>query len=125
MRYSILKKADILLYIFFFVILIIVILLLQYFSTDGEKVVVSVDGEVYGTYSLDTDETIEIINDGKANTILIADGKALMHSANCNNQHCVHQGSINQTSQAILCLPNRVTVEIISDKNDGYDAIVN
>ncbi len=125
MKFRILNKADILLYVFFVIILIIGMLLLHFSSNQGGNVVVLVDGEIYGTYSLEENTVIEISNGANLNTIVIADGEVKMQSANCNNQHCIHQGTINETSHTIICLPNRVSVEIVSDDDGAYDAVVN
>ena len=45
--------------------------------------------------------------------LVISDGKADMESADCPNQICVHHGAISHTGETIVCLPNRVVIEVI------------
>lgn len=45
--------------------------------------------------------------------LIISDGKADMESADCPNQICVHHGAISHTGETIVCLPNRVVIEIV------------
>ena len=47
-----------------------------------------------------------------------------MTYSDCRNQICVNDGSISQTNQSIVCLPNRVVIEI-TGKEEKYDAISN
>ena len=56
---------------------------------------------------------------------VIEDGKAKMISADCPDQLCVHQSSIAKSKETIVCLPNKVVVEVqgSGDKKD-YDAVV-
>ena len=90
---------------------------------DGQKVLIKTGGEVYGTYDLKKDQTIRVVYRGHHNNITIKNGKVSMSFSDCRNQNCVHQGKISDTSQAIICLPNQVVVEIIDNKKDGGDDI--
>ena len=45
--------------------------------------------------------------------LVISDGKADMESADCPNQICVHHSAISHTGETIVCLPNRVVIEVI------------
>ncbi|MGN0721820.1 MAG: NusG domain II-containing protein, partial [Anaerovoracaceae bacterium] len=59
------------------------------------------------------------------NHITIKDGQVSMSYSTCRNQVCVNTGAISQTKDAIVCLPNRVVVEIISsEEGKGGDADV-
>lgn len=75
----------------------------------GHYVVVSVDGEEYGTYDLGEDRVIEIQD---TNRLEIRNGKAFMIEANCPDQICVHMSAVSRTHEMIVCMPNRVTVEV-------------
>ena len=67
----------------------------------GNEVTITRDGQVYGTYALNKDQTIEITDgDGKVtNTLVIADGKADMKDADCPDRLCVKQKAIKLWSQ--------------------------
>lgn len=45
--------------------------------------------------------------------LVISDGKADMESADCPNQICVHHSAISHTGETIVCLPNRVVIEVV------------
>ena len=116
------KKADIAL---FFVILIFGLAISWFtltMNTDGDKVIVSVDGKTYGIYSLAKEQTIEVKQEACTNYITIKDGKVSMESSTCKNQVCVNTGAISQTKDSIVCLPNKVLVEIRSE-GGGADVI--
>ena len=122
--FKIIKKADIIL---FFVLLIMGISLsiFSYSSgTSGEKVEVSLDGKLYGTYDLHKDQVITINENNHLNKITIKDGYVQMSYSDCKNQICVKDGKISKTNQSIVCLPNRVMIQITGGKEE-FDAVSN
>ena len=119
------KKADIVLLIIILAVGIPLSVLSLTAGTAGDKVQISADGEVYGIYPLDMDREIEVTEDGHTNHIPIKDGQVSMSYSTCLNQICVNTGAISETKDAIVCLPNRVVVEIISSgEGKGGDADV-
>ena len=110
--FRIIKKADIIL----FICLILIGGALSYLafsgSSTGDLVVVKVNGEIYGKYSLSKDRTITVNRNGHMNKITIKGGKVQVSKSSCKNQICVKQGSISTTHQSIVCIPNRVVVSI-------------
>lgn len=120
------KKADIILLIVILAVGIPMSVLSLTAGTGGDKVKISADGQVYGIYPLDEDGEIEVTEDGHTNHITIKDGQVSMSYSTCRNQVCVNTGAISHTKDAIVCLPNRVVVEIISSgkgKGGGADVI--
>ena len=87
-------------------------------GSGGDKVKISTDGQVYGIYPLNEDCEIDVTEDGHTNHITIKDGQVSMSYSTCRNQVCVNTGAISQTKDAIVCLPNRVVVEIISSEKE-------
>ncbi len=119
------KKADIILLIVILAVGIPLAILSLSSGTGGDKVKISLNGKVYGTYPLHEDRVIEVSEDGHTNHITIKDGQVSMSYSTCRNQVCVNTGAISETKDAIVCLPNRVVVEIISSVNGkGGDADV-
>ena len=98
---------------------------LQKGSSIGTTVVVSVDGEEYGRYSLLKEQVVQI---GDANTLVIHNHEADMLFAECPDQICVKHTPITDTDENIICLPNKVvvTIEYIYGKNQEaeLDAVV-
>ena len=114
------KKADILL---FFLILAFG-LAVSWWSlagnAAGEKAVVTVDGKLYGTYPLSQDQTIQVVQEnGHHNDITIKGGRVSMTFSDCRNQICVESGAISQTKDTIVCLPNKVVIEITGGNGGG------
>ena len=121
--FKIIKKADIVL----LAVLLIASTALSFWSFSGgsgAKAVVTVDGELYGTYSLSQDQVIEIRQNNHTNKITIKDGSVQMSYSDCHNQICVNDGRISRANQSIVCLPNKVMVEIIGGEEE-IDAVAN
>ena len=83
---------------------------------------VTVDGELFGTYSLEKEQEIKI-ND--TNYLIIKDGQADMIEADCPDQICVDHISISKNKETIVCLPNKVIVEIVGGEDVEMDAVAN
>lgn len=87
-------------------------------------VVISLDGEEYGRYPFGSEQEIVIAQEnGKHNVVQLSRHGVHMESANCKNQNCVQQGEVTPENTAnralggwIICLPNRVTVELIREE---------
>ncbi len=113
------RKADVVL----FFILLAAGLLISWTSltagTEGEKVLVTVSGQTYGIYDLREDRSVEITRDGHTNNIIIEDGHVSMAYSDCANQVCVDTGAIHLSGDSIVCLPNKVMVEITGGGKDG------
>lgn len=83
---------------------------------DGAYVVVKVDGEEVGKYSLSVDGEYEL--NGGTNILRIEDGAAYLTEANCPDHLCVKQGKIDKTGETITCLPNKLTVTVFGADSD-------
>lgn len=86
-------------------------------ESENQVLKISVDGEVYGEYSLKEEQEIKI---GDSNVCRIEeDGTVVMTEADCPDHLCVKQGKIKQFGETIVCLPNKVILEIArDDKNE-------
>lgn len=91
----------------------------------GSLVKITIDGEVYGTYSLQKNQKIDIDEGEYHNQVSIEDEKVHMQEANCPDAYCIHQGSINKINQTIVCLPHKLVVEIVNedDNKDETESI--
>lgn len=90
----------------------------------GTTVTVTRDGEVYGSYALSEEQTVEITDaDGNVTNVLtIQDGKAAMTSADCSDKLCVKQRAISAENETIVCLPNRIVVTVSGADEKGLDS---
>lgn len=94
------------------------------FSESGSKVLITVDGQLYGTYDLNENQNISIELDGRiANVVVIENGTAYMEDADCPDKLCVHQGKISRDGQTIVCLPHKLVVEVTGGEKKTYDSI--
>lgn len=105
----------------------VLFLFLHFFTgKEGTFVQVSVDGEVIGCYPLTEEQTIAIQGyAGFENILVIKDGKADIIEAACPDQVCVRQKSISHVGESLICLPNRVVVEVIGTGENEVDAVAN
>ncbi len=93
---------------------------------EGDCVKVTVDGELWGTYSLSQDARIEIgtgKEDQHSNLLVIKDGKAYVESANCPDGICAEHRPISRDGESIVCLPHKVVITVYSS-DDAPDVIV-
>ena len=59
-------------------------------------------------------------NGGGFNTVQVKDGEIWVSEASCPDQVCVDQGKISDGTVPIVCLPNKLVIEIVG--GDGLDA---
>lgn len=113
------KKKDIILGIGIIVAALLMLLVLQINrGEEGNRIQVILDGKIYGTYSLEKNQVIEIEEGSFYNKIRVEDGKAYMEEANCPDGYCEEQGKISGRTQTIVCLPHKLVVEVLEADND-------
>ena len=91
----------------------------------GAYAVVYSDGKFYKKFDLNQDTEYEIDVNGHKNTLVIKDGKADITEADCPDKLCVKQKSISLKNETIVCLPNKIVVEIEGAEESPYDAVAN
>lgn len=90
----------------------------------GAAVKVTVNGQMYGVYSLGKDREVEIVIGEKVTNVLrIHNQKADMFAADCPDKLCVHQKAIFRQSETIVCLPNKVVVEVTGGEEADLDSV--
>lgn len=113
------KKKDIILGIGIIAAALLMLLVLQINrGEEGNRIQVILDGKIYGTYSLEKNQVIEIEEGSFYNKIRVEDGKAYMEEANCPDSYCEEQGKISRHTQTIVCLPHKLVVEVLEADND-------
>ncbi len=100
-------------------------------GTDGLLVaVIRVDGEVYSEVGLaEVSEPYEItvpVDDGEVIVRLSSDGAEVISSP-CKDKLCVNTGKLTKSEQSAVCLPERVSVELVAsadiDAKPSVDAV--
>lgn len=118
------KKRDIVLIGF-----ILVIALCSYFyfgmskAKVGNEAVVIIDGVETEKFSLSVDTEYVIENGNHYNKLVIKDGYAKVLEADCPDKYCVNQKKVNKSGEKIICLPNKVVVEIRGGEESHIDGI--
>lgn len=98
----------------------------QQMNTKEPTAVVTIDGTIYGRYSLEENRTERIeLTDGFYNVLEIKDGKADIIEASCPDKICVDHRSVSKNGETIVCLPNKVVVEIENGEDLQLDAVSN
>ena len=96
---------------------------LYIFREDGDTVTVSIDGQLYGEYPLTEDRVVELISDGGFNRLVIEDGYAYVEEASCPDGICSSHRPIGHNGESIICLPNKVVIEIHRREQNQPDII--
>jgi len=109
MKKQFLKKLDIVIIILLLAAAAAGFCLLSTDAGSNAQVKITKNGELVGIYPLDEDNLIVI---DEHNSVQIGDGKVWMAYSDCPDGYCMKMGKI--THGSIVCLPNRVVVEIIS-----------
>jgi hypothetical protein len=91
-----------------------------FYRQPAAMVKVTVDGEVYGMYSLKKEQRITI---NKTNSFVIKDNEVDMIEGNCPDKICVEHRNISKNTESIVCLPNRIIIEIVGGEAFELDAI--
>ena len=114
------KKRDLWLIAGAICLALAVFLLRETFQKTGDTIEITVDGELYGTYSLKEDQTI-LIND--TNTCQIQNGQAKMIQADCPDHLCMKQKAVTKEGGTITCLPNRVVIQAEQSADGAVDTV--
>lgn len=100
---------------------------LFFLRPDGNIVTVTVDGEIYGTYPLGENITVDIRtgeSGNRENVLVIRDGKAYVETATCPDGICAAHKPISRDGESIVCLPHRVVITVHTDQGGEEPDII-
>lgn len=121
------KKLDIIIIVFLIVISFIPHLIFGYalgYDYDRTYAEITISGKFYKKIPLSEhsgEEIIEIKSGNHINKIKIVDNKLSIIEADCADSLCIYQGEIFKVGQSVVCLPNKVMVEIKGSKIEDSD----
>ena len=89
-------------------------------AVEEDMVIIAIDGKEYARIPLSQPQTVTVEQEnGCVNVIEVSDHGAMMASSTCDNQLCVKMGEVTvdnwefrPNQQFIICLPNRVSIEL-------------
>ena len=91
-------------------------------NKSATKALVSKGGTEVASFFLDEDSRIDLKEFGVHMILEVKNGRVRVASSDCKQQLCVRHGWIARPKEALLCLPNHITVELTGEDAE-YDAI--
>ena len=110
------KKIDIIIISSILVLSFLSYVFVSMFKEPGASVIVRINGEQVAEYSLSVDGEYEL--NGGTNILHIEDGKAWLVDATCPDKLCINFGKIENNGETITCLPNKLTITVVSAEDD-------
>ncbi len=113
------KRSPLALNILIIVILVLTVVIVwrvvaTHVGSTDEYVVLVHDGDGATTeLPLGDDETYTFTTSKGTNIVVVEDGGVRVDEADCPNQDCVNQGTVNEVGRQIICLPHELWVEIV------------
>ena len=104
-------RYDVIVFLAFLVIGLSVLFVTLKFSPEGDYVKIT-KGDGEAVYLPLYEDGEYILPDGK-NTVVTESGRAYMREADCPDRLCVKTGRIRSVGERIICLPNKVVIEVI------------
>ena len=88
----------------------------------ARRVLIHKDGAVIASASLMDEGRIDLSAHGVPMVVEVRGGRVRVLSSSCKQQVCVRKGWTAQAHDPIICLPNRITIEV-TGTDPRYDAI--
>ena len=93
-------------------------------SQAGASALVYRDGTLAGSYDLSHDRVVTQEAGGHTIQLEISAGRIRIVDSDCPRQICTHAGWISRPNQTIVCVPNKILVEIKGVAGSGgIDAV--
>jgi hypothetical protein len=93
----------------------------SFLRANGDRITVTVNGELYGVYRLDEDAEVELrtgANGEELNYLVIREGRAYIETATCPDGICASHKPIFRVGESIVCLPHRIVITVVGPEND-------
>lgn len=112
---KIISMRDIILLASVVLVALIALIVMKLNTTDKQLVKVMVDGKLVHEMSILVDETYVVSQGDKTNTVIVENGKVRVEEASCPDKICEKHVPISMTGETIICLPNKVVVEVANE----------
>ncbi len=93
-------------------------------GTAGDWVVIEVNEQEVSRHRLSENRVVAVKGRRGITEVEIEQGKARIRHSPCKNKICIKAGDIQYADRLIACIPNRIVVRVIGEKQRGVDAIV-
>jgi hypothetical protein len=101
--------------------LVTIPLLRETAQASGRWAIVRLDGQIVHQLSLAKDQEVTVVGPAGETVIQVQGGRVRVLRSPGVQEICMRQGWIHKPGEALICLPNHVTIEIPGDS--GIDAI--
>lgn len=107
---------------------LIIVLFLSFFfpfinNEQGHTALIYIDGELTYKLDLETDQELDIDTKFGHNLIVVENGMIGVVESDCHDHICEKTGFINAAGSTIVCLPNRIIIEIESSEAPLVDDV--
>ena len=114
-------RLDVLLIALLLLLSLSLLLFVLLDKEDGAIAVVEVNGVTVGSYPLSVDGVFPL--NGGTNVLIIEEGTARLVESQCPDHTCERTGRVRYVGQTIVCLPNRLSVTVTGDAQNGVDFV--
>jgi len=87
------------------------------------KAIIYYNGQVYEEVSLNEEREIEIVTDIGRGLVKVHDHGIEMIESDCKDEICVHTKMAKKNGDMIVCLPNKIVIEVVGQQEVEIDAI--
>lgn len=114
--------------IFILIILSLILFLcfgLSSINSSGRILKIQSEGEIYAEYKLDSqvaEKELQVKNKNGNCTIFISKNEVYVKNADCKDELCIGK-KISKVGQTIVCLPNKILIYIVSEKDTKIDSV--
>ncbi len=102
------KKWDFIIIFSTIAMSLTIFLCITLIGSTGETITISQNNSIVYEGRLSVNKQVKL----STNTVEIKDGKVKMDYSTCKNQICVKHRHISKKDESIICLPNKVIIEI-------------
>ena len=120
---SVLKIGDFIIIGILSLLIILSFLVYRILPDRGRSVFISVNGRQVYRLSLSTSREISIKGPLGETRIHVEDGRVWVTKAPCPHKICVKMGKISRSGEIIVCVPNRILIEVEGGEEREIDSI--
>jgi hypothetical protein len=100
------------------VIAVVTFLLYQYVFSSSQGTEVQVTSQTFQhSFSLKEDRVIEVEGPLGITSVIISDGGVRISDSPCREKICIKMGEKQRVGEQIVCVPNRVIVEVKGERS--------
>lgn len=87
------------------------------------KGIIYYNGQIYKEVNLNKDQEFEVITDIGRNLVKVHDNGIEIIEADCETQVCVDTKIAKKNGEMVVCLPNKIVIEVVGGEEDELDGI--